>query len=52
MRKRTDHVTKYKACKELWEVIYAEVIHDQSAGSLRKRLVGGYRSRVEMTHLE
>lgn len=35
MRKRTDHVTTYKACKELWEVIYAELIHDQSAVYLR-----------------
>ena len=35
MRKRTDHVTMNKRCEELWEVIYAELIHDQSAVCLR-----------------
>lgn len=35
MRKRIDHVTMYKAYKELWEVMYSELIHDQSAVKLR-----------------
>lgn len=51
MRKRTDHVTMYKACEELWEVIYSEHIPDQGAVKLRLRLVRGYRSWVEMARV-
>ena len=35
MRKTTYHVTMYKAYEELWEGIYFELIHDQSAVRLR-----------------
>lgn len=51
MRKKTDHVTMYKACEELWEVIYSEHIPDQGAVKLRLRLVRGYRSWVEMARV-